>query len=88
MLQKLIPKKSERIKFNNAESGKTLIFLTNNFHLKATEIAQLYKHRWEIERFFKWIKQHLKIKSFFNISKIYLTITSRITFCPRASFTR
>jgi IS4 transposase len=44
------------------------VFLTNNFDLKATEIAQLYKHRWQIELFFKWIKQHLKIKSFWGYS--------------------
>ncbi len=58
-----------RIKFYDAESGKVLVFLTNNFHLKATEIAQLYKHRWKIELFFKWIKQHLKIKSFWGQSE-------------------
>ena len=46
-----------------------LIFITNNFHLKATEIAQLYKHRWRIELFFKWIKQHLKFKSFWGHSE-------------------
>jgi IS4 transposase len=46
-----------------------LIFLTNNFQLKATEVAQLYKNRWKIELFFKWIKQHLKIKSFWGQSE-------------------
>jgi hypothetical protein len=60
------PEKMRRIKFKDGQSGKVLIFLTNNFHLKATEIAQLYKHRWKIELFFKWIKQHLKIKSFWG----------------------
>jgi len=63
------PEKMRRIKFYDAESGKVLVFLTNNFHLKATEIAQLYKHRWKIELFFKWIKQHLKIKSFWGYSE-------------------
>jgi transposase len=58
-----------RIKFQDDETGKVLIFLTNNFHLKATEIAQLYKHQWKIELFFKWIKQHLKIKSFWGHSE-------------------
>lgn len=58
-----------RIKFYDAESGKILVFLTNNFHLKATDIAQLYKYRWRIELFFKWIKQHLKIKSFWGHSE-------------------
>jgi hypothetical protein len=63
------PAKMRRIKFFDAATGKALIFITNNFHLKATEIAQLYKHRWKIELFFKWIKQHLKIKSFWGHSE-------------------
>lgn len=63
------PEKMRRIKFKDGETNKILIFLTNNFHLKATEIAQLYKHRWKIELFFKWIKQHLKIKSFWGQSE-------------------
>lgn len=63
------PIKMRRIKFKDAQTGKILIFLTNNFNLKATEIAQLYKHRWKIELFFKWIKQHLKIKSFWGHSE-------------------
>lgn len=66
---KFYPEKMRRIKFKDEQTGKTLIFLTNNFHLKATEIAQLYKHRWKIELFFKWIKQHLKIKSFWGQSE-------------------
>jgi hypothetical protein len=63
------PEKMRRIKFYDQETGKVLIFLTNNFHLAATEVAQLYKHRWKIEMFFKWIKQHLKIKSFWGHSE-------------------
>jgi len=63
------PEKIRRIKFRDAETGKVLIFLTNNFHLPAKERAQLYKHRWKIELFFKWIKQHLKIKSFWGQSE-------------------
>ena len=63
------PEKIRRIKFYDDETRKVLVFLTNNFHLKATEIAQLYKHRWKIEMFFKWIKQHLKIKSFWGHSE-------------------
>ena len=63
------PIKMRRIKFKDAQTGKILIFLTNNFDLKATQIAQLYKHRWKIELFFKWIKQHLKIKSFWGQSE-------------------
>ena len=63
------PAKMRRIKFLDSDTGKILIFLTNNFHLKAKEIAQLYKHRWKIELFFKWIKQHLKIKSFWGMTE-------------------
>ena len=63
------PEKMRRIKYRDAQTGKILIFLTDHFHLKATEIAQLYKHRWKIELFFKWIKQHLKIKSFWGQSE-------------------
>jgi hypothetical protein len=63
------PVKIRRIKYKDAYSGKTLIFLTNNFQLKATDIAQLYKNRWKIELFFKWIKKHLKIKSFWGLSE-------------------
>lgn len=63
------PVRMRRIKFYDAENDRVLIFLSNNFDLKATEIAQLYKHRWKIELFFKWIKQHLKIKSFWGRSE-------------------
>ena len=63
------PEKIRRIKFVDEQTGKVLIFLTNNFHLQANEVAQLYKHRWKIELFFKWIKQHLKIKSFWGHSE-------------------
>jgi len=66
---KYYPEKMRRIKFRDQESGKVLVFLTNNFHLKATDIALLYKYRWDIEMFFKWIKQHLKIKSFWGHSE-------------------
>jgi IS4 transposase len=67
--EKDYPEKLRRIKFKDEETGKVLIFLTDNFHLSAMEIAQLYKHRWKIELFFKWIKQHLKIKSFWGQSE-------------------
>jgi IS4 transposase len=55
--------KMRKIKFYDSETDKTLIFLTNNFKLTVLEVAMLYKHRWLIETFFKWIKQHLKKKS-------------------------
>ena len=63
------PVKMRRIKYLDMESGKVFIFLTNNFELAATAIAKLYKHRWLIELFFKWIKQHLKVKSFWGQSE-------------------
>ena len=63
------PEKLRRIKFYDIERDKTLIFLTNNFELSALEISMLYKNRWFIELFFKWIKQHLKIKSFWGRSE-------------------
>lgn len=62
------PQKLRRIKFYDIENDKVLFFLTNNVELTAQDIAMLYKHRWFIETFFKWIKQHLKIKSFWGTS--------------------
>lgn len=62
------PEKLRRIRYYDEESEKVLVFLTNNTSLGATEIAMLYKKRWEVELFFKWMKQHLKIKSFWGIT--------------------
>ncbi len=58
-----------RISYYDAENQKKLTFLTNNFILSAITIALLYKSRWQIELFFKWIKQHLRIKAFYGTSK-------------------
>ena len=58
-----------RIRFNDAQSGKTLILLTNNFALPPLTIAALYKNRWQVELFFKWIKQNLRIKKFLGNSE-------------------
>jgi len=58
-----------RVRFKDPETGKKLIFLTNNFALPALTITHLYRQRWQIELFFKWIKQHLRIKSFFGTSE-------------------
>ena len=63
------PEHLRRIRFKDPESGKTLIFLTNNTSLSALAIAALYKSRWQIELFFKWIKQHLRIKRFLGTSE-------------------
>jgi|TARA_B100001971_G_C18176059_1_gene529980 transposase len=64
----LYPKRIRRISFRDETQGRTLVFLTNNFILSAETIAALYKARWEIELFFKWIKQYLKIKTFLGTS--------------------
>jgi len=63
------PDKLRRIKFTDPETGKTLVFLTNNLSLPALTIAELYRCRWQVELFFKWIKQHLRIKSFYGNSE-------------------
>lgn len=68
LVSKYYPEKLRRIKLHDAENHRYFVFITNNFEVKATDIAQLYKHRWMIELFFKWIKQHLKIKSFWGNS--------------------
>lgn len=62
------PQALRRIRFKTSD-GKTLVFLTNNFGLPAATIAELYRCRWQVELFFKWIKQHLRIKSFFGTSE-------------------
>ncbi len=63
------PEHLRRVRFKDAESGKTLVFLTNNSALPALTIAALYKSRWQVELFFKWIKQHLRIKHFLGNSE-------------------
>jgi hypothetical protein len=78
------PEKLRRIKFYDEETDNDLEFLSNNFDITAEEIAQLYKYRWKVELFFKWIKQHLKVKSFWGTSlnavkiQVYSAI---ITYC-------
>jgi hypothetical protein len=66
---KKYPEPLRRIRFYDIERQKRLVFLTNNFQLPAETVAKLYKSRWQIEIFFKWIKQHLRIKSFFGTSE-------------------
>ena len=63
------PQHLRRVRFKDPESGKTLVFLTNNTLLPALTIAALYKNRWQVELFFKWIKQHLRIKKFLGTSE-------------------
>ncbi len=62
------PDRLRRVSYRDPEDGKVLVFLTNNFELPALTIAQLYKCRWQVELFFKWIKQNLRIKHFFGNS--------------------
>lgn len=63
------PDKLRRIKFYDQETDNQFVFLTNNFKISALQVAQLYKHRWSVELFFKWIKQHLRIKTFWGYSE-------------------
>jgi transposase len=63
------PDTLRRVSYFDAETGKRLKFLTNNFALPAHTIAQIYKQRWQVELFFKWIKQHLRIKAFYGTSE-------------------
>jgi Transposase DDE domain/Domain of unknown function (DUF4372) len=65
---KLYPIPLRRVSFHDEDQQRTFVFLTNNFQLDALTVCQLYKLRWQIELFFKWIKQHLRIKSFFGTS--------------------
>ena len=67
--QKKCPVQLRRIGYKDAQTGKQYVFLTNNFKLAAKTIADIYKARWQVELFFKWVKQNLKIKSFVGTSK-------------------
>jgi hypothetical protein len=66
---KKYPDALRRVRVRDLETGKSIILLTNDFHLSARTIADLYRSRWEIEIFFKWIKQHLRIKAFYGTSE-------------------
>jgi len=67
--KKAYPEKLRRVKFFDAEQGRRLTFITNQFTLPALTIAELYRCRWQVELFFKWIKQHLRIKSFYGTTE-------------------
>lgn len=79
------PEKLRRVKYWDAETNKKFIFITNNFELSALQVALIYKYRWKIELFFKWIKQHLKVKSFWGHSEnavkvqVYVAIITFVT---------
>lgn len=78
------PAKIRRIHYKDPETGKRLTFLTNNFELSARTIADLYRARWQVELFFKWIKQHLRIKAFYGTSEnavkiqVYIAVTTYV----------
>jgi FOG: Transposase and inactivated derivatives len=77
-------KKIRRVKYHDFETNRTFVFLTNNMDLTALQIALLYKNRWQVELFFKWIKQHLKVKSFWGTSENAVRIqiySAIITYC-------
>ncbi len=81
---KQYPDKLRRVKFYDQETKRSFVFLTNNLELSSEQIALLYKNRWQVELFFKWIKQHLKIKAFWGTSENAVRIqiyTAIITYC-------
>jgi hypothetical protein len=81
---KSYPDKLRKIKYYDSEMNRTFVFLTNNMSLTSQEIALLYKNRWQVELFFKWIKQHLKVKSFWGTTENAVRIqiyTAIITYC-------
>jgi hypothetical protein len=67
--QRGYPERLRRIRYKDPETGKTLVFLTNHFGIPALSVCGLYRSRWQVELFFKWIKQHLRIKRFFGTSE-------------------
>ena len=78
---KVYPEKLRRVKFKDIETKKEIILLTNNFELSPLIIAQLYKKRWQIELFFKWIKQNLHIESFYGQSENAVKLQIWIAIC-------
>jgi len=70
-----------KVRYLDAESGKCFVFLTNHFHLEARDITLIYKSRWQIELFFKWIKQHLRIKAFYGTSPNAVKVQIWIAVC-------
>lgn len=83
-VSKQYPDKIRRVKFYDEQTKRTFVYLTNNLELSAVLIALLYKNRWQVELFFKWIKQHLKVKSFWGTTENAVRIqiyTAIITYC-------
>ena len=83
-VSKQYPDKLRSVKFYDTETERIFVFLTNNMEITAEQVALLYKKRWQVELFFKWIKQHLKIKSFWGTSENAVKVqiyTAIITYC-------
>ena len=68
-VRKAHPTLLRRVTYRDPESGRVLVFLTNNFEIPAWSVAQIYRRRWQVELFFKWIKQHLRIKAFYGTTE-------------------
>jgi hypothetical protein len=79
--KKQYPEKLRRIKYYDSEKDITLVFLTNNFEAEALEVAALYKNRWQVELFFKWIKQNLQIKTIWGHSENAVKIHIWVAVC-------
>jgi transposase len=79
--RKQYPDKLRRIKYYDSEKNITLVFLTNNFEVEALEVAALYKNRWQIEIFFRWIKQNLQIKTIWGHSENAVKIHIWVAVC-------
>jgi len=75
------PEKLRRVKFYDKETDQTFEFITNNFEISAEQIALLYKYRWRVELFFKWIKQHLKVLTFWGTSENAVKTQIYIAIC-------
>ena len=82
--QKKYPERLRLVKYRDEDQGREFVFLTNAFHLTSLEVAELYKNRWQVELFFKWLKQHLKIKKFWGTTENAVRIqicTAIISYC-------
>lgn len=82
--QKNYPSEIRRIVYYAADLGRSFVYYTNNFYLPAKDIALLYRYRWQVELFFKWVKQHLRIKRFWGNSENAVRIqvhVAIITYC-------
>ncbi|MDR1382107.1 MAG: transposase [Tannerella sp.] len=81
LTKKLYPEKLRLVEFHDAVNDELLVFLTNNFDVSAIEVAHLYKNRWQIEVFFKWIKQNLTVKKLWGHSENAVRIHLWVAIC-------